>query len=150
MGGCATGAKDEIIVIPSGKTLSETTKDGSMVLNFEALQVGSKKSLTNDIDFFNERKKLETGTDRDYQKITSLNLKEISKKVDLKKKFRASGLDDLVQVMDDNVPLDMIKVFHLGTYIFYVEHHQLSSLPELSYFFNIRKIYLRTSFSKLD
>ncbi len=53
MGGCATGAKDEIIVIPSGKTLSETTKDGSMVLNFEALQVGSKKSLTNDIDFFN-------------------------------------------------------------------------------------------------
>lgn len=52
--------------------------------------------------------------------------------------------------MDDNVPLDMIKVFHLGTYIFYVEHHQLSSLPELSYFFNIRKIYLRTSFSKLD
>lgn len=74
----------------------------------------------------------------------TLNLKDIAKKAELKRNFKAAGLDDLVEVINDNAPIKLIQVIHLGKFISYLEHHQLSSLPDISYFFNIRKVYLST------
>lgn len=39
----------------------------------------------------------------------------------------------------------MVEALHLCKYIDYKEHHGLSDLPDLSYFFNLKQLYLRTS-----